>query len=122
MASGVVSAGSQARHKKIAETSFRRSVRRCLLQALGETGRPLRPTATCQRTTNRVDMHPCNDQHRISTGPVSVRTDTLPFGASNSARARNPRRWLRTTRRWQDPEHVGLNSPPEAATPTELQH
>ncbi len=31
------------------------------------------------------------------------------------ARARNPRRWSRATRRWQDPEHVWLNPPPKAA-------
>ena len=34
------------------------------------------------------------------------------------ARARNPRRWSRATRRWIDPEHVWLNPPPNAATAT----
>ena len=36
------------------------------------------------------------------------------------ARARNPRRWSRATRRWHDPEHVWLNPPPKAATPAEV--
>ncbi len=35
-----------------------------------------------------------------------------------AARARNPRRWSRATRRWIDPEHVWLNPPPKAATAT----
>ena len=36
-----------------------------------------------------------------------------------AARARNPRRWSRATRRRHDPDHVWLNPPPKAATPTE---
>jgi putative transposase len=37
-----------------------------------------------------------------------------------AARACNPRRWSRATRRWNDPEQVWLNPPPKAATPTKV--
>jgi len=33
------------------------------------------------------------------------------------ARARNPRRWSRGVRHWDDPEHVWLNPPPKSAEP-----
>jgi putative transposase len=32
-----------------------------------------------------------------------------------AARARNPRRWSRGVRQWNDPEHVWLNPPPKIA-------
>jgi transposase InsO family protein len=36
-----------------------------------------------------------------------------------AARARNPRRWSRATRRWHDPAHVWLNPPPHVESPIE---
>jgi len=37
-----------------------------------------------------------------------------------AARARNPRRWSRGVRQWNDPQHVWLNPPPKSALPEKV--
>jgi transposase InsO family protein len=57
------------------------------------------------------------DQRHAGDAPALLAARKRVYEA---ARARNPRRWSRTTRRWHNPEHVWLNPPPKAEPTAEV--